>query len=114
MISRAEIDDSAKDRRQASESADKGGRPWPIDGPRACLLAVGVFVLLDVFATITLADRETAYWPIVLLTVLVAGGAFLIARLQQRAWFTRYHQELDLIHADRERRARRSDKRVHD
>ena len=107
MISQAEIERSAKDDRRASESATKGGRPLPINGPRALLLATGVFILLDVFAAITLPDRQSAYWPIVILTVLVAGGAYLIAWLQQRAWRRRYHQALDLIRAERERRARR-------
>jgi len=32
--------------------------PLPIDVPRAALIAVGVFILLDVFATITLPDRD--------------------------------------------------------
>src|SRR5580700_930296 len=98
MIDRAEKDD-----RQAKADADKGGRPLPIDGPRAALIAVGVFTLLDVFAAITLPDRETAFWPIVILTGLVAGGAYLIALLQQRAWWKRYHEALGLIWAARKR-----------
>jgi hypothetical protein len=101
MIDRAEKDD-----RQAKADADKGGRPLPIDGPRAALIAVGVFILLDVFAAITLPDRETAFWPIVILTGLVAGGAYLIARLQERAWWKRYRRASDLIRAERQRRAR--------
>jgi hypothetical protein len=101
MIDRAEKDD-----RQARADADKGGRPLPIDGPRAALIAVGVFILLDVFAAITLPDRDIAFWPIVILTGLVAGGAYLIARLQERAWRKRYRQASDLIRAERERRAR--------
>jgi hypothetical protein len=95
MIDRAEKDD-----RQARADADKGCRPLPIDVPRAALIAVGVFIPLDVFAAITLPDRETAFWPIVVLTGLVAGG------VQERAWWKRYWRASDLIRAERERRAR--------
>ena len=101
MIDRAEKDD-----RQTRADADKGSRPLPIDVPRAALIAVGVFILLDVFAAITLADREIAFWPIVILTGLVAGGAYLIAQLQERAWWKRYWRASDLLRAERERRAR--------
>src|ERR1019366_7951088 len=101
MINRPEKDD-----RQARADAEQGGRPLPIDGPRATLIAVGVFILLDVLAVITLPDREAAFWPIVILTGFVCGGAYLIARLQERAWWKRYHQASDLIRAERERRAR--------
>jgi hypothetical protein len=50
MIDRAEKDD-----RQTRADADKGSRPLPIDVPRAALITVGVFILLD--------DREIAFWP---------------------------------------------------
>jgi hypothetical protein len=101
MISPAELKQFAEDERQASEIANRGGRPWPIDGPRALLLAVGVFILLDVFASITLADRDKAVWPATILTGVAAGGAYWIATLQRRTWRRRWDEAMKQIQADR-------------
>jgi hypothetical protein len=83
MISPDEVKQFTEDDQQATEIANRGGRPWPIDGPRALLLAVGVFILLEVFASVTLPDRDKAVWPATILTGVVAGGAYWFATLQR-------------------------------
>jgi hypothetical protein len=99
------IEQLAEDRELARERADKRGRPPSIDAPHAGIFTgVAVFMLLDVFAAITLPDRETAFWPIVVLTALLGGGVYLVVRTQQRAWSQRYNEALDEIEASRQRR----------
>jgi hypothetical protein len=103
MIGPAEIKQYAEDDRQASEIADRGGRPWPIDGSRALILAVGIFILLAVFASIPLPERDKAGWPAVILAGIVGGGTYWIAELQRRAWFRRHREAMNQIKAERER-----------
>jgi hypothetical protein len=107
MISPAEIEQYTEDDRRASEIADRGGRPWPIDGSRALILAVGIFILLAVFASIPLPDRVKAGWPAITLAGVVAGGVYWIAELQRREWFRRHREAMNQIQAERERSAKR-------
>jgi hypothetical protein len=90
MVGPAELKQFTEDDQRASEIANRGGRPWPIDPQRAIVIALGIFFLLELFATITIPDHlDRAVWPTIVLTGVVAGGAYWIARLQERAWFRR-------------------------
>jgi hypothetical protein len=100
MISPEEIQAYAENDRQAKEEADRGGaRPKLEPITVGIATAIGVFVLLDLFAAVTLPDRETAFWPIVTFTIICAGGAAAIPWSREAAWRKRYHKALDDIRA---------------
>jgi hypothetical protein len=88
--------------RRAKESADRGGLR-PKIGPLqiGVLTAVAVFCLLDVFAAVTLPDRNAAFWPAAILTVLCAGGAAAIQWRRERNWLNRYNNAIQDIGAIR-------------
>ncbi len=91
MVSREELQEFAEQDRRANEQADcGGGRPKLAPLHAAIFTALGVFALLDVFAAITLPDRETAFWPIVILTVLCSGSAAALQWWRERSWLDRY------------------------
>ena len=103
----------AEDDRSAAEVADKTtGRAWSLDGSQAIILGVGIFVLLDVFAALTLPYDTWHYaaWPAVAAVALsgkVALLAYFIAERSRRAWHERHYQALIRIRAERERRTKR-------
>lgn len=101
-MNRSEPDQFAEDDRSAVEIATKGGRRPSIEaGTAAVALGAGAFMLLDVFANITLPYDQSAFWPVILLTAAVAGGAYLTVNSQEKAWIRRHCQALQEIAAAR-------------
>ncbi|GEM_PF-6146730 len=77
--------------RKARELATRGGsRPEYEPLTVGVITAVAVFMLLDLFAAVTLPDRESAFWPAAIFTGLTSGGAAGIQWWRERAWFKRY------------------------
>jgi hypothetical protein len=83
------------DDRRATELANRGGfRPKMAWGHVAIIVAVGVFMLLDVFAAITLPDREAAFWPVIILTAICSATASGAQRWREKAWLARYSEAM--------------------
>ena len=82
----AEID------RLATAEADKRGVRSRVEAHNAALAtAVGVFMLLDVFARLVGAEEDFSALIALALTALSAGVVFLVIRSQEKRWFRRYH-----------------------
>lgn len=79
--------------REAESRADRGGTKPRLHWAHAAIFsAVVVFILLDVFAAVTLPDRQTAFWPAVIMTALCAGAAGGTQRWRERTWWARYSE----------------------
>ena len=93
MVSREELQERAEIDRQAKEWADRDGQRPKIE-PHiiGIITAVGVFCLLDIFAAVTLPDRNTAFWPVIVMTILCAGGAAAIQWRRETAWLDRHNK----------------------
>jgi hypothetical protein len=105
MPTKLEIEEFAEDDRLATERANKRGRPFSIGAPQAAIVAaVAVFFLLDVFASLTLPDRESGFWTAISLTVIVAGVAYIVVQQREKRWRANYHDELQQIQAERARK----------
>jgi hypothetical protein len=105
MPSREEIKNFKASYEEAARRADRGGeRPHlePLTG--AVLTAVAVFILLDVFATVMLPDRETAaFWPAVIITAICSGGVATIQLWRQKTWHKRHSEALTEIENSKRR-----------
>src|SRR5271155_5196699 len=100
MSSDEELRASAEINLQAVGGADHGGaRPKQKPLMAGVVTAVGAFILLDVFAAVMLPDRETALWPIIVLTIICSGGAAAIQWRRERAWLDRYAKAANTIRA---------------
>lgn len=105
-LSADELKEFAENERQAIARADRGGaRPGYELLHVVIFTAVGVFMLLDVFAAITLPDRESAFWPVISLTVLSAGGAGAVHWYREKAWYRRWAEAWEEI-SEQQRRQR--------
>jgi hypothetical protein len=103
-MNRSEIEQFAGDNESAEKMATKGGhRPSLRAGDAAIFSAIGAFILLDIFAAITLPDLTDVFWPVVLLTGAVAAAAYFIVSAQEKAWSRRYHEVLEQIRSERGR-----------
>jgi hypothetical protein len=90
--------------RKAKILADEGGkRPKQGIVIVAVLTAVGVFMLLALFAAVTLSDRNEAFWPVVILTIVCGGGAGVVQWWREESWRLRYHKALAEFLAVRKR-----------
>jgi hypothetical protein len=95
-LEKKEIEKFSELDREAKEIADSGGpRPNNNDGPVALIIAVGMFIILRVFAGVTMRNDETAFWPVIIFTIAGGGGFYIVQRLRHRAWIARYKQALD-------------------
>jgi hypothetical protein len=63
----------------------------------AIVAAVAVFILLGVFAALTLPDRESGFWIAISLTVIVAGAAYFVVQQIEERWRANYHDELSEV-----------------
>lgn len=98
MIGRKELDEYAETDRRATERADLGGKPPRLHPAHAAIFtAVGVFCLLDIFAAVTLPDRDAAFWPVVTFTAICSGGVATIQWRRGNAWWKRYRQAMSDI-----------------
>jgi hypothetical protein len=105
VLSKRESEEFAEDDRIATERANKRGRHFSIEAPHAAIFAaLGVYILLDVFAALTLPDRESAFWPLISLTVIVAAVTYIVVRQREKRWLANYHEELEHIRAGRAHR----------
>ena len=104
MVSRDEIQAYSADDKQAEQQADLGGkRPKLHPAHAAIFTAIGVFSLLDLFAAVTLPNREAAFWPVVIFTAVCSGGAATIQWWRDSAWWKRYHRAMSDIQAAKPR-----------
>jgi hypothetical protein len=99
MVAPEDISRFAEIDKQAEALANKGGSRPEHDAPEAILVSVGVFVLLRLFAGVTLPDDEKAYWPVIIFTVVCGGGFYVIQRLRRNAWYKRYHRAFNDLQA---------------
>ena|SRR5271170_2393166 len=105
MPTKREIEEFSEDDRLATERANKRGRPFSIGAPQAAIVtAVAVFILLDVFAALTLPDREGRFWAAISLTVIVAGAAYIVVRQREKRWRANYYDVLQKLQAERARK----------
>jgi hypothetical protein len=86
--------------RQAKALADRGGtRPKLEPLTIGIAAAVAVFSLLDIFAAVTLPDRDAAFWPVVIITIICSGGSAAVQWWRERAWQRRHTQALRDVEA---------------
>jgi hypothetical protein len=102
VLTKRESEKFAEDDRIAIELANKRGRPFAMGAAQAAIVAaVAVFVMLDVFAALTLSDRESAVWPVISLTAFVAAGTYIVVRQKEKKWIADYNEALRRVRAER-------------
>jgi hypothetical protein len=98
MLSQNELREQASIARQAEALANRGGeRPKLEPLTLGIFTAIGIFALLDIFAALTLPDRNSAFWPIVIITLIGGGGAATIQWRREKAWLSRHTQAVNDI-----------------
>jgi hypothetical protein len=99
MVPQQELDEFKEDDQHAAAEADRfGTRPKIEPHTAAIFTAIGVYILLKLFAAVTVRDLDAVGIPLLVFTAISAGVAYLIPWWREKQWLKRYHQALEHRH----------------